>query len=218
MMTLRTTGSTPSRGRHIARVVAAIGLAGIAVALTGCSDDPSPSPLAPQAPKADLLSTVGGLTGHVTSAVLTVVNGVTWTTTATQTSATATIGSEGGAFGIPGGVQIVVPRGAVPMPVRFSVTRLPGNVVAYDFQPHGTTFAVPLVVTQPTAGTNLSSLTGATFRGAYFPDQSLLNQVLGTAQVSEFEPTVVAADKSSVTFTVKHFSGYIVSWGRNGEE
>jgi hypothetical protein len=99
--------------------------------------------------------------------------------------------------------------------VTFQVTRLPGVVVAYDFAPHGIRFAVPLQVEQPTAGTTFHQLssTGGV-QGAYFLDNSQVSQSTGSATVNEFRPTSVASDRSAIRFTVDHFSGYLVSTGR----
>ena len=90
-----------------------------------------------------------------------------------------------------------------------------GKIVAYDFQPHGTTFAVPVQIEQPTLGTNLMKWTPTqNILGAYF---SSLNQTAGTGEVTEFRPTFVSADKAWIKFTVDHFSGYMVSTGREEE-
>jgi hypothetical protein len=77
------------------------------------------------------------------------------------------------------------------------------------------TFAQPLLIQQPTLGTNLFKLDPATsVQGAYFLGTSALNQITGTATVAEFEPTFISADKAWITFTVKHFSGYMLATGR----
>jgi hypothetical protein len=190
--------------RNTVRVLLALGVAGLAAA---CADQiTAPSALAPSA-------TPSRATAVSTSSTL--VNALTWSKPATLASASKVIGPAGGSFSIPNGIKVTVPEGAVSSNVTFSVTRLPGSIIAYDFQPHGTTFAKPLTIEHPTAGANTSKLPKeATLEGAYVPDLSLLDQQLGTATVSEFRPTFVSATKSTVTFTVDHFSGYIVSWGR----
>jgi hypothetical protein len=155
----------------------------------------------------------------LTSTLATTVNGLLWTKPVSQMTQSAVIGPAGGSVSIPNGVRLIVPKGAVSTNVTFSVTRLPGTIVAYDFQPHGTTFAQPLTVQQPTLGTNLFKLDPATsIQGAYFLGTSLLNETTGTAAVAEFEPTFVSADKAWVTFTVNHFSGYIIATGRSGAQ
>lgn len=222
MSTQRHTGLALSRRRRIARVVSAIGTAALTgglLALSACSDAPSGPLPSVQGPNTSLTSTltstVTGTLTTVTSTVGTLVNGLTWSTNVGQTSASATIGPEGGTVSIPNGVRVTFPAGALSATTKITVTRLPGSIVAYDFQPHGTKFAQPVLVEHPTSGTNILKLPALTsFQGAYFQDQSLLNQLLGTVTVSEFEPTFVSADKAWVRFTVQHFSGYVVAWGR----
>jgi hypothetical protein len=125
------------------------------------------------------------------------------------------IGAAGGSLALPGGATLVVPKGAVAANTTFTITRLPGRIVAYDFQPHGKTFAAALTVKQPGAGTNLAAVSAAALQGAYFADATRLDQANAAAVVDEFAPsTTVAADRSSVSFTVKHFSGYLMSTGR----
>jgi hypothetical protein len=128
---------------------------------------------------------------------------------------TKVIGRAGGTLSLGARVTMVVPAGAVASDVSFSITRVPGMIVAYDFQPHGTRFAVPVRLHLSTAGT-VAKLLGSTarFEGAYFLDPSRLNQTTGTAAVSEFRSASVAADGSSISYTVDHFSGWMVSTGR----
>jgi hypothetical protein len=138
-----------------------------------------------------------------------------WNTAVSQATASAVIGSAGGTLTLAGGPTLVVPKGAVSANTTFSITRLPGRIVAYDFQPHGKTFAAALTVKQPGAGTNMASVSASALQGAYFADASKLDQTYGVATVDEFAPsTTVAADRSSASFTVKHFSGYLMSTGR----
>jgi hypothetical protein len=175
-----------------------------AVLTVACAD----SPLEPSA--APALSTTGTTLSDVG------VYALRWNSSVTQASASKVIGSAGGTLTLTGGATLVVPKGAVSKNTTFTITRLPGHIVAYDFQPHGATFAAALTVTQPAAGTNLGGLSSTTgLQGAYFVDIGKLDQLLGEALVSEFAPsTSVAPDRSSVSFTVKHFSGYLMSTGR----
>jgi hypothetical protein len=216
MLTLRHIARRLSWTRHIARVGTALGLAAMLGGIAGCADDPSAaaptSPPPAAQPSQSLLSTVTS----ITSTVGTVVNGLLWTSPVTSATASATIGPNGGSFGIPNGIQVVVPKGAVSTNVSFSVTRVPGVVVAYEFQPHGTKFAVPVEIHQPTQGTNLLKLApGTPLTGVYVPDLSTLDQLLGTALGTEFRSATVSADGQWIDFTVQHFSGYLVAWGSN---
>ena len=131
--------------------------------------------------------------------------------------ASQTIGPEGGSFGIPAvGLRVVVPPKAVSAPTNFSVRALKGNVVAYDFSPHGTTFNVPLEVRQDLRTTAWYALPDlATMEAGYF---SSLNQVdfqNGEALIDEFLPVTADVKGAKVfKFQVHHFSGYLLSTGR----
>jgi hypothetical protein len=139
-----------------------------------------------------------------------------WASPVTQATVSAVIGSAGGSLAIPNGLRLTVPQGAVTTNVTFSITRRPGSVVAYDFQPHGIKFAQPLTVQHPTAGTTFFQLADpSAVQGAYFMDASRINASMGTAVVNEFRPTILSADRSAIAFTVAHFSGYIMTTGRS---
>ena len=186
----------------LAGVVAA---AAALMIIAACADQPTTAPPSVH-PVAPAMST---------TTTTTTVNALLWTKAVAQTTVSKVIGPAGGSLSIPNGIKVTVPPGAVASNLTFSVTRLPGTIVAYDFQPHGTVFAAPLLIEQPTLGTNLFKLDPASsIQGAYFLSTSMLDQTNGTAAVSEFEPTFVSADKAWVRFTVKHFSGYLVSSGR----
>lgn len=140
--------------RKIPRLAPAAGVALVAFA-AACGD-------APSAPTATALAPADARSLTVTSKVsntLATVTGLLWTNPVTEATATKVIGPAGGSFSIANGIQVTVPPNAVSQNVTFSVTRVAGSIVAYDFQPHGTTFAKPLVIMQPTLGTNLSSST-----------------------------------------------------------
>jgi len=144
------------------------------------------------------------------------VRGVTRATPlAKDIAVSAVIGKKGGTISIPeAGLTLVVPAGAVSSDVKFTATALAGRLVAYDFQPHGTTFAVPLQFSQDLRKTSLlASLTGSLLLdGAYFPDASKLNQASGTALVSELRSATVNLLQFRASFPINHFSGYLVSW------
>jgi hypothetical protein len=137
-------------------------------------------------------------------------------------SATKVIGRNGGNLDLgPAGLQLRVPRGAVTADTRFTVTALPGNVVAYDFEPHGTTFAVPLTFVQQLGGTNADHIKlpkgyVPNFDGAYYVSPSQIDQTTGVAQVQELIPadSGVTFSGNSLSFPIWHFSGYMISTGR----
>ena len=137
--------------------VIALGL----VFLAGCANDrtgptsPLNSPAA--APNADLLGSVGSLL----ASVLHLVTNVQRTSPLTAPiSVQQLVGAAGGTLGIPkAGVTVEVPAGALSSPTLITMTARAGSAVAYDFAPHGITFAKPLVFTQSLSGTNASLLT-----------------------------------------------------------
>ncbi len=136
-----------------------------------------------------------------------------------EITATATIGQEGGSFAIPAaGLSVVVPPGAVAEPTVFAATALAGDMIAYDFAPHGSQFNVPLQVTQDlkeTSWTKWKKLDEApVLEVGYFRDRTQLDQQLRTAVIDEFLPTQYQLDKKELRFDVEHFSGYMVSSGR----
>lgn len=203
---------------RLARRLSLGSLTAAALVVSACAPDSvvAPEPVAPASQ--NLVGTLTGtLTGTVdavtktVSGLLTPTTALTWNTTVTETTVSKTIGVEGGTLSAPG-LTLEIPRGAVSANTTFKITRLAGKVVAYDFAPHGARFAKPLVITQSTAGTNFRGFPGSTLvRGAYFPDRSLIDQLTSIVRVLEFRTATVAKDKSTVKFTVDHFSGYLVS-------
>lgn len=197
------------RAVRVATPVLALGTAAFTAVLAACSDAPTSPSAATRVAGAS-----SGKAPAPTTATSTGVYAVTWAKPVTQVTVSAVIGAAGGSLQIPNGIKLIVPAGAVAGDTTFSITRLPGAIVAYDFQPHGT-FAQPLTIQHPTAGTVVPNLTSvAGIQGAYFADPTRLDQTSGTALVDEFEPTSITMDKGTVTFTVNHFSGYLVSWNR----
>jgi hypothetical protein len=183
------------------------------LAFAGCSADQSTSALpqvtAPNvAPSADLL---GGLVGSLLN-----VNGLQRTTPlAAPITVTKTLGVDGGTLSIPqAGVTVTVPRGALTAPTLITMTARAGTLIAYDFAPHGITFAKPLAFSQQLKGTNASLLTAPFLQLAYYKDASLLSKTGGL--VSELLGGVVNLLTWTFTGNIPHFSGYVVSCGRGG--
>lgn len=160
----------------------------------------------------DLLGTVGS-----TLTNLYLVNGLQRTTPlAAPITVTATIGQAGGVLAIPqAGVSVVVPYGALSQPTLITMTARSGSLVAYDFAPHGITFARPLVFTQKLSGTNATLLSAPLLQLGYYQDPSWLGSA--TATVSE----LISGATNLLTWTfsapINHFSGYLVTCGRDAE-
>jgi hypothetical protein len=207
---------SPRPSARPSRYSIGVGAALLVAGLTACADLATAPGAAPRpgAPAFGKGSTTGGTTTTTTTSG-TAVTGLLWTKDVSQTTSSRVIGPDGGSVSISNGIKVIVPRGAVATNVAFSVTRLAGRIVAYDFQPHGIRFAVPVQIEQPTLGTSLKDQpTVSGIEGAYFPEASSLDQAAGTATVTEFRPTFVSADNAWVKFTVDHFSGYMLSSGR----
>ena len=175
--------------------------------LAGCASDATaptgPAVVVPSKPSESLLGLLLPVRGVTRSKAL-----------AKDITVTAVIGKSGGKLTIPdAGLTLVVPAGAVTTNTTFKATAIAGKLVAYEFQPHGTRFAVPLQFTQDLKKVSLlNSLLSPLMHGAYFTDRNQLNQASGLAVVSELLPAVTNLLQSRVTFDIRHFSGYLVSW------
>ena len=197
------------------RRIVAVALAAVAVA--SCSVDHPTTPLPNLAPAATGASS--DLLGSVTSTLnsLVAVEGLQRATPlAAPITVTKTIGAAGGTLAIPeAGVTVTVPQGALAQPTVITMTARAGSLIAYDFAPHGITFAKPLAFTQQLRGTNASLLTAPFLRLGYYKDASLLTKTGGL--VSELLGGVVNVVSWTFTSNIPHFSGYIVTCGRRGE-
>ena len=177
--------------------------------LASCGGDhptlPQLKQSAPEAPAGDLL---GGLTS------LLGVNGLQRTQAlAAPITVTKAIGPDGGTLAIPqAGVTVTVPRGALAATTTITMTARAGSLVAYDFAPHGITFAKPLVFSQQLRGTNATLLSAPFLQLGYYQDASLLTKTGGL--VSELLGGAVNTLTWTFTSTIPHFSGYMVSCGR----
>jgi hypothetical protein len=145
-------------------------------------------------------------------------NGLQWQKALkADVSASAVIGPEGGVLALPAtGLRLVVPAGAVSRPTSFRATALAGRLVAYDFEPAGSTFPVPLRVEQDLSFLDLRHTDASALVAGYFPSRADLDQQLLTGRVAEVIST--APSTSAVTFPVWHFSGYVVGWGLTSDE
>ncbi len=127
-------------------------------------------------------------------------------------SASATVGPLGGTLSLPGaGLLVVIPPLALSSRQTITVTAVAGSNVEYEFAPHGLKFNLPLVVTQNLAATQagVNGLVNplSLFAG-YFPDSTKPTSITESLNVNVNLLNQVA------TFTVWHFSGYILASGR----
>ena len=190
--------------KHVARLGFVLTLA----AATACQGDGATSPTAATTPPR--LEVVNPA---VTASVLT-------RTTPLDADYTVSkiIGPLGGSLSVPGGLKITVPPLALRRVVILTATALKGNMVAYEFGPHGTVFNVPLVMTQDLRGTSGEGMTGvSTTEVGYFLDRAKLDFASDKASINEFLPASLSVSLTgeSLTYSVKHFSGYVIVTGRN---
>jgi hypothetical protein len=137
---------------------------------------------------------------------------------ATDLSASATIGSSGGSISVQG-AKIDIPGGALTQPTLITMTAVAGPNVAYEFQPHGLTFAKPVKVQVTIKGTlaetNPALLKG--MHGSYYGqttlDSAFVDGTKTSVHVKEHELGYVEQSGSQLKFYVDHFSGYLVSCG-----
>jgi hypothetical protein len=186
-------------------LIAAVTTALVAAACVSTDNPVAPpsTPLAPSVADQSLL----GLGGATT------VTPLHRTTALSQSlSASANIGPLGGTLAIPGaGILVVIPPLAVPKTQTITVTATAGSNVAYEFAPHGLKFNLPLVVTQDLSGTDASktgSIDPLTLFAGYYPDSTNVTSITEQLNVN------INLLNQLATFTVWHFSGYILASGR----
>jgi len=127
--------------------------------------------------------------------------------------ASAVIGSAGGTISIPqAGVTLTIPAGAVASPVAFSLKAVAGNLVAYELEPHGTSFLRNVEVRQDLTVTQWNGTLLPLLKAGYFADLSQLQQGSATALVSEVLGGLTSLLSGTFTWRVEHFSGYVVAW------
>lgn len=178
------------------------------LATYGCSTDSVSEPRMNMAP-ADSSSLLLGLGGK-TLAPTRVVPLLRSTPLASDITVTKTIGVLGGTIVLPGaGLTIVVPPLAVGKTTEFKITARKGSYLAYDMQPHGTKFLVPLVATQNLAATNVRGLLNLNLSLGYYPDPNKITTV------TELLGVQLDLLKLTAISTIPHFSGYIYASGRD---
>jgi len=135
-------------------------------------------------------------------------------------SVSAVIGPNGGSIKVnAAGGKIDVPAGALKDTVTITMTALAGPNVAYEFRPHGITFAQPVKVQQDLRTTWASvypQLLGMAHGGYY--DRSLDSSFVDPgklfAVLKEHELGYLETNATQLKFYINHFSGYLVTCGR----
>ena len=208
--------------RALRRTMAGVAAVVVASLATACVDAPSapatPSPAdAPSLAKGGSPAKVGRFGESDTLRTPVVATALLRTSPLrTAVSASFTVKGAGGRFELPGtGLSVIVPPGALPkdQPLTIRVTAPAGDVVAYEFEPHGTQFNKALQMRQDLRGTNWSRRLAGSIDVGYFARSTDLSLSRKTALVHEALRTGLDATGQHVDFDVIHFSGYMVSWG-----
>ena len=185
--------------RSLLTALASLGVAGCA------TDSPTAPKYSGPASQGLVTELVGGL---VTKDALTRKNPLS-----TDITVTAVIGKEGGRLSIPAaGFDLFIPYGAVKEPTEFTVTALKGQLVAYEFGPHGIAFSKALQARQDLSVTDWRLLQLKPLIAGYFADQADLSQSAKTALLSELIQGVTSPLTKQFSWPIEHFSGYVVAW------
>jgi hypothetical protein len=127
---------------------------------------------------------------------------------------TFTVGPDGGVSrNDESGLTIVIPAGAVAHEQTITVTALPGASLAYRFEPH-MTFAADVQLVQDLAQVRGLALQ---FGGAHF-EGDVPQFRNGKVTVNEISGAVTSLLNRTVTISVGHFSGWIVTTGNENPD
>lgn len=201
------------------------------VALSCGEYSPTAPPVAAPATAQDgllsgLVGTVNGLLGSVIRVIGFVsdpngidVRGVKWASSHVNEirAVSATIGVNGGTLAIPGSdFSITFPYGALRAPTSITITSDASGYVSYDMQPHGLTFAKPVIVTQRLRNTEVYGTSQAVNSFCAYFSNDLLN-LDGILKALEIETTTIFAGQDGKaefqTWQLNHFSRYMLASG-----
>jgi hypothetical protein len=194
---------------------------GLVVGIVSCADSPT-APKAATPSKGLIGGLLGGVIGTVTNVLDIIGQPVDQsvyvlrrkTALAAPITVTKTVGYYGGTISIPdAGFTMTIPQGALQSATSISVTAVAGDKVQYEFGPHGLVFGQNVRVRQSLAGTYALN-SNVSYEAIYYgtSSTSLLSKLVDT--VLEVLKAVLDPTSNSVTFDVRHFSGYLVSSGR----
>lgn len=114
------------------------------------------------------------------------------------------------------GFMLDVPRGALSGPTLITI-RVPsgdvGELVTYEFEPHGLQFLDAVQIKQDLRYTNAYKQTLA-LQGGYFLDPSAVDPSTETAKIAESYPVTLDLTLTQAKFDIHHFSGYLLASGR----
>jgi len=108
------------------------------------------------------------------------------------------------------GVTLTVPANALPRDtMTITMTALPGSMVVYEFEPHGTVFRRPLTLSHALTGTKYDPTKDGRF-GGHFTDRSKINELKQVLITETAAPFIV---NGRINFNIGHFSGWMMSTG-----
>ncbi len=178
---------------------------GFAFLVSGCSDASNPTgPQAPE-PAGNLLGGALSLLGHHEVEVLHRTHPL-----AHDEVATEVVGPRGGVIRLPeAGLTVRFPAYAVPVPTRITVVAPAGDLVGYEFGPHGLRFRRDVTVVQDLSKTDaglLARIVGSNLTAAYFD-----GDLKPTVNALELLPLRLLEGLGVGVFRVAHFSGYVIA-------
>ena len=179
-------------------------LLGVVVAAFGCSDLPTapgvPDPLVRAANTVAALQPSLDLAGGLVSVLK-------WVEPLESDEVvTEVIGPDGGKIELKNaGFKLHVPKGALDHEVPITVTAVAGELVGFEFQPHGLEFDLPVKAQQKQQKLALprGQKKGNIF-AAYYEGPLL-------SQVEAREILGIEVTEASQSFLIWHFSGYVIA-------
>jgi hypothetical protein len=172
--------------------------------VAACSDLPTAPETEPVAPQNGL---VGDLLGVVVGTVDTLVDVVVAVLSPVLTRedpllrdevVSQYVGRWGGTIRLPrAGLTVTVPPGALDRPTRITVRAPAGDLLGYEFAPHGLEFDRPVILTQEVS----RRMAAEGLEVVYFEGD--LQPTVGVLEVLP-----VATFRDQAVFAIEHFSGY----------
>ena len=118
----------------------------------------------------------------------------------------------GGSLAVPDlDVTLTVPKGAIPRDtMTITMTVIPGKIIAYDFEPHGTKFLKALTLSVNVKATK-HELKKTPLFGGYFKSNAQVDAAKGQVGIDEVLSATLRGN--TLLLNLWHFSGYMVSTG-----
>jgi hypothetical protein len=127
-----------------------------------------------------------------------------------RVTVTQTVGASGGTIKLRGaGVTLEISAGALSANTAITITAPSGNVVAFEFSPHGLRFGAAASIRLDIKGTTAEGAKDSdAYAGVYFVGDM-------SAAVQPLELLRTHLDGRQIVFDIEHFSGYAVAGGRS---